>query len=423
MKIAWSTTPPTALARVAVAETERIVAWLRLPALGLIAAGQALPPSPGTETDAFTAVIGVYGAWALASLVRVHIAPASTRFALVSVGVDVVAITVLAALSGGPFSQARLAYFLIPAAVAFRFRPGLTAAAGAAVVVAYLAQGFANPGSGPEDAGRFILVQSGYLAWFSTASVLGAVLLARRTRSVSALAEQRGVLLADALDAEERERRRLSEGLHDSSIQNLLSARHAIQEAQAGSADDSARPAGAALAQADESIAATVDELRDAIFELHPYVLEQAGLGSALTAVGRRAAERGGFQLDLEIASIERTQADRVLLAATQELLANIDAHAAADRVRIQLRRTDEQVVLRVVDDGAGFDTTILPSRLAAGHIGLASQRTRVEAVGGSFEVQSAPGQGTEVTISIPLDSPPDAGVSPVRSSDRTIAD
>ena len=398
------TEPPASLARVAVAETERIVAWLRLPAIGLIAAGQALPPNPGSETVAFAIAISVYGAWALGLLLRVHVAPASTRLALVSVGLDVVAITVLAGLSGGPFSQARLAYFLIPAAVAFRFRPDLTAAAGGAVVVAYVAQGFSYPGGGPEDAGRFILVQTGFLTWFSVASVLGAALLARRTRSVVALAEERGVLLADALDAEERERRRLSETLHDSAIQNLLSARHAVQEAETGVEGDDVASVRAALAQADESLAATVNELRDTIFELHPYVLEQAGLAAALTAVGRRAAERGGFDLDLDLSPVAPTPGDHVLLSATQELLANVSLHAAAHAVRVQLRHTDGNAVLRVSDDGEGFDATILPGRLASGHIGLASQRTRVQTLGGSFELRTSPGQGTEVTISVPLD-------------------
>lgn len=401
---AWLTEPSGSPADVAVSETERIVAWLRLPAIGLVAASYALPPNPKTETVPFLIVMTLYSLWALSVLARVHAAAASRRLALTSVGVDVVAITVLASLSGGPFSQARLAYFLIPAAVAFRFHPGLTASAGAAVVVAYLSQGFAYPGGGPDNEARFILVQTGYLSWFSLASVLGAVLLGRRTQSVVTLAEQRGLLLADALEAEQRQRCRLSEGLHDSAIQNLLSARHAVQEAEIEYDDPTA--AKAALARADKTLAATVDELRDAIFELHPYVLEQAGLAAALAAVARRAAKRGGFLLDLDFDDVERTQADSVLLSAAQELLANAATHADPDEVRLRLFHENGMALLHVSDDGCGFEPAILADRLATGHIGLASQRTRVQSLGGSFELCTSPGAGTAITIAIPAETP-----------------
>ena len=81
--------------------------------------------------------------------------------------VDIAAITTLAALSGGPFSQARLAYFLVPVAVAFRFRPSVTAVAGAGSIAAYLGQAFAHPSASEPEATRFVLVQAGYLAWVS----------------------------------------------------------------------------------------------------------------------------------------------------------------------------------------------------------------------------------------------------------------
>jgi two-component system NarL family sensor kinase len=109
-------------------ESERLLAWLRLPALALIAAGQQLDhPEPADR--AFTVALVLFAAWSAGLLAWLYIRPISERLALAATAVDIAAITALAALSGGPFSQARLAYFLIPVAVAFRFRPSVTAVA------------------------------------------------------------------------------------------------------------------------------------------------------------------------------------------------------------------------------------------------------------------------------------------------------
>src|SRR5262245_2105329 len=207
--------------------------------------------------------------------------------------VDIAAITTLAALSGGPFSQARLAYFLVPVAVAFRFRPSVTAVAGAGSIAAYLGQAFAHPSASEPEATRFVLVQAGYLAWVSAAAVLLSAVLRRRTDRVIELASDRERLMAEAVSAEERERQALAEALHDTAVQNLLSARHELQEVE----DVVANPA---LGRADAALADTIARLREAVFELHPYILEAAGLESALTTVAERAARSGRFQVRLE---------------------------------------------------------------------------------------------------------------------------
>jgi two-component system NarL family sensor kinase len=386
-------TSPEALAAHAVGEAERIVAWLRLAVLVLLATGHSLP-HPNHRDQAFAIALVVYGAFAAGVLAQVSLKGASRRLAVVTTGVDVAAVTTLAALSGGPFSQARLAYFLIPVAVALRFRPVVTAIAAITVVTAYLAQGFTHPAGGREAA-RFLLVQAGYLLWVGLASVAGSVLLARRTRREIALAEQRARLLTDALSAEERERKRLSEAIHDGALQSMLSARHAIEEAQT----DVPHPA---LELAETELARTAGELRETIFELHPYILEEAGLDAAVAAVARRAAARGGFVLDLRLEQASAGKLDHVLYACARELLANAAQHAAATEVRVALRAENGAVELEVADDGHGFDPATVGLRVAQGHIGLASQRARVEASGGSFRIVSMPGSGTSVTVRVP---------------------
>ena len=375
-------------------EGERLVAWLRLPALALIAAGQTLDhPEPAER--AFTIALVVFAAWSAAILAWLSIRPISERLALMVTAVDIAAITTLAALSGGPFSQARLAYFLVPVAVAFRFRPSVTAVAGAGSIAAYLGQAFAHPSASEPEATRFVLVQAGYLAWVSAAAVLLSAVLRRRTDRVVELASERERLMAEAVSAEERERQALAEALHDTAIQNLLSARHELQEVE----DALASPA---LGRADAALADTIARLREAVFELHPYILEAAGLEAALTTVAERAARSGRFQVRLETRSIGRSPHERLLLSAARELLTNVARHADARHVLLSLAEEDGYIVVSIQDDGRGFEEAAVADRVAQGHIGLASHRARLEHVGGTLLVEPAPARGTRAEIRVP---------------------
>jgi two-component system NarL family sensor kinase len=376
----------------AATETERLVALLRLPVIALLAAGQQLQhPNPAERP--FAVALVLFAAWSCALLALVYARPASRRLALAATAVDVLAITALASLSGGPVSQARLAYFLVPVAAAFRFRPSVTAAAAVTTTAAYLGQGLAHPAS--EDAVDFVLVQAGYLLWVGAAAFLLSAVLGRRTRSMLELAHGRELLMAEAISAEERERRRLAEALHDHPIQNLLSARHELEEAETATGHP-------AIARAQRVLMETVGELREAIFDLHPYVLEQAGLQAALATMGQHAARRGRFRLRLETEPVSAGANDRLLLAAARELLANAAEHAGASEVVLGLGTRDGRVSLTVSDDGRGFDPGVLARRAAEGHIGLVSQRARVESAGGSLGLASTPGGGTEVEVLVP---------------------
>jgi two-component system NarL family sensor kinase len=378
----------------ALAEVERRVAWLRLLAVPLIVAAETLPHPKEERTD-FLVGAAVVSVYAIAMLVWVYRRPVTPRFALGGTAADVGAITALVVLSGGAYSEARLTYFLVPIAVAFRFRPELTALSSSVTVVAYLLQAVAHPAHTQPQATRFIAVQAGYLLWIGLAAVLLSAVLEQRTRRVAELAERRRGLIAEALSAGERERRALAEGLHDQAIQNLLSARHDLEEvAEAGASE--------ALERADAAVEATIAELREAVFELHPYVLEQSGLDAALRAAGQRAARRGGFRVRFDLSYPRRHPQEVLLFGAARELLANAAAHAQAGDVVVELGARLGSVELAVRDDGLGFDLGLLPQRIAEGHIGLQSQRERVESVGGRFEIRSAPGRGTEVEIQLP---------------------
>lgn len=325
-----------------------------------------------------------------------HLRPVSPRLALAATGVDIAAITILAVLSGGAFSHARLAFFLVPVAVAFRFRASITAAAALLTTVAYVVAAAVHPATSEPDAARFIATQAGFLAWVGLACALLSLLLGHRTEQVHRLAEERSRLLADALDAEQRERRSLAEGLHDHALQNLLTARQELDEAT----ETAPSPA---LERARSALVETTRQLRDAVFELHPYVLEEAGLKAALRSVAQEAAGRAGLAVDLDLRYEEaRHEREPLLFSAARELISNVVRHADARLLTVRLVDDADAVELAVEDDGRGFPPERLADRLADGHVGLASQRVRVEAAGGTMDVASAPGEGTRVAIRVP---------------------
>jgi two-component system NarL family sensor kinase len=145
-----------------------------------------------------------------------------------------------------------------------------------------------------------------------------------------------------------------------------------------------------------------VQELRDAIFELHPYVFDEAGLEAAVRAIATRAAERTGAELRLDLASGGVGKHDQLLFSCARELVVNVVRHARARTLSVTLRREDGEVLLVVEDDGAGLDPNALGARLANGHIGLATQRVRVESAGGRMSVISRPGVGTRAEVRLP---------------------
>jgi two-component system, NarL family, sensor kinase len=373
---------------------EHRVAWLRIAAVGLIAAAERLPhPVPNEHAFDIGAIV-VLG-YALAALAFAYRGSLDRRFALGTTALDVLSITVLAYLSGGAFSDARLAYFLIPISVAFRFGWRITLTATALVVGAYDLQAATHPARHVKHALGFVAVQTGYLAWIGVAAALFSGLLSARTERLIRLARGRKQLLADVMTAEDRERRDLAEALHDHAIQNLLAARQDIDDAL------KTRPAPE-LERARSALAESVADLRGAIFELHPHVLQQAGLEPALKAVAERASRRSGFDVDFYVEVTRRSPDEALLLGAAREFLANAGRHAQASKVTVTLAEEDGDTVLTIADDGVGFDPVAIDRFVATAHIGLLSQRERIEASGGRLDIVSAPGRGTVVTARLP---------------------
>ena len=373
---------------------DRLTALLRVVAVPVLFVGEAFVTKPEPTETEFLAVLGVFAAYALATLALASHVAARGQVSLL--GVDVAFAGMLSYTSGGGYSQLRLVFLFPMVTAAFRGKPSLTAAVSSAAIIAYVLQAIPHPSARVRnDGSSFITVQVAYLAWLGAALSLLSLLLNRRERLISALSTQRQRLVAELQTSEERERKRLAEDLHDHAIQNLLAARHELHD------DVASDPSGPA-ARAQAAIIDTVARLRDTISDMHPHVLDQVGIAAAIEQAAERSAARAGYAVELDLAAAESGPNDRVLLRAATELLANVERHARAHRVSVRLSRVGERDELCIGDDGIGFVLHDASNGIRPGHIGLLSLRERAEALGGEVRIQTASGRGTEAVVVLP---------------------
>jgi signal transduction histidine kinase len=223
-----------------------------------------------------------------------------------------------------------------------------------------------------------------------------AVARVRSDRHVTELAEVRGRLVMETVAAEERERKRLAEALHDGAMQNVVTAGYDLDALMAG---DGGRER---ITRARAAIAGALGELRSAVQELHPIVLEAAGLTVALERLCEEQAGRSDAEFVLDLSRDAEGRHDRLLFELARELVGNAVRHAGAGRIEVAVGLRDRELVLTVGDDGRGMRRGSRAAALRAGHIGLASAAERVELAGGRLDIASAPGKGTTVTARLP---------------------
>ncbi|MBM7090161.1 GAF domain-containing sensor histidine kinase [Streptomyces sp. NPDC014603] len=197
------------------------------------------------------------------------------------------------------------------------------------------------------------------------------------------------------------ERSRLAHELHDAVSQKLFSLRLTAQAAARLVDRDPSRAKGE-LQQVAVLAAEAADELRAAVVELRPAALDEDGLVATLRTqvqvLDRAHSARVTFTCH-GVRALPAAQEEAVLRVA-QEALHNALRHAEADRVDVTLDRRGCGAVLRVTDDGSGFDPRTV--RRAGRHLGLVSMRDRASGVGGRLSVESEPGKGTTIELEVP---------------------
>ncbi len=258
--------------------------------------------------------------------------------------------------------------------------------------------------SGVTDVGRhlwsqFAPITIGALVVIELVQIPLAWSMARR---LQASQRERERLLRRALEASDTERRRIASDLHDGVVQELTGVSLAL--AAQGRSPAIAREQ---VLDASDAIRASIKSLRSLLVEIYPPNLQHEGLQSAIGDLLSALAPRGiEARLDADLGGVAvDPDAAALVYRAAQEALRNVVSHAAARHVRVELRAPARSVHLVIDDDGHGFSTDTLGTRAAEGHVGLRALAGLVAEVGGTLDVRSAPGEGTRVEVSVPIDA------------------
>jgi two-component system NarL family sensor kinase len=388
--------PPGVRARLtaAAASADHLTAILRVVAVPVLLVGETYVTTQDATDTRFYVVLALFALYAILTLLVAG--RRGRRFGVGLAGCDLAFAGALTYTSGGAFSELRLAFLFPIVTTVFRSRPWLTAGATAVAIAVYVGQSLPHPSThSRSDARSFIAVQVVYVAWLGLALTLLSLLLTRREQAVERLSAQRQRLVSEVYGAEERERQRLAEDLHDNTMQHLLAAR---RELAGPAAEHANSPQGRAFSGLVEALS----QLRGTVADLHPHLLDQLGVEAALEHAATQVRRRGAFDVELDLAGFRSDGPnDRVLLRSATELLANVERHARARHAAVRLSSGADDV-LRVTDDGIGFDLADVLSRVRPGHIGLLSLRERAEALGGSLQIDTRPGKGTTATLRLP---------------------
>ncbi len=210
---------------------------------------------------------------------------------------------------------------------------------------------------------------------------------------VAARTAQVRQLLGKVITAQEHERRRVARELHDDTSQSLAAL--VIKLRSRPGLEDEANLA-----------VATLDAVHRLIVDLRPSVLDDLGLRSAIDWYADRHLRAKGVAVRCEWSGLDHRltpEHEATIFRVVQEAITNIDKHAHAESVLIQVSLKDNVLAIDVEDDGDGFDGASVTPDPAGRGWGLLGMRERVEMLGGTLRIASAPGQGTHVSLIVPL--------------------
>jgi signal transduction histidine kinase len=246
----------------------------------------------------------------------------------------------------------------------------------------------------------------------AVAVVRGYQALYRESEQRRRLIEELTVTRADLADAQRaagvlEERERLAREIHDTLAQGLSSIQLLLRAAERA-LPGRPEPAVTYVGQARQAALDNLAEARRFVAALSPPALDDTPLAGALERLCATTADRHRLEVRFRLAGPPRplsTAQEVALLRVAQSGLANTVGHARAGTAEVTLRHLRDAVVLTVVDDGVGFDPAAVrvPGANGGGGFGLAAMRARVDAVGGTLTVESAPGRGTALSARLPL--------------------
>lgn len=225
-------------------------------------------------------------------------------------------------------------------------------------------------------------------------------------RMVEHVLRERGELaqqLAEAqLRVQEDERRHLARELHDGVGQTLSALKFRLEVLRYKQAEE----AHASLPELSHAVGRAVDALRNLAMHLRPSQLDDLGLVQTLRWHTAQLAQQTGLQITFESTHDQCPLPTDVcvhLYRIAQEALTNACKHAQASAMAVQLRNGGGAVELTICDNGRGFDPAGVRQEAGQFHVGLSSMRERAAMIHGELSITSAPGQGTTITVRVPL--------------------
>lgn len=307
--------------------------------------------------------------------------------------VDAAILFAAAEATGGVMSPAALALSVIPLSLALRLRASDVAVATAVLLLASGAL-WGLRAAGPDDDGTRWLIVAVLLSWTGLAAAFIAGEYQARTARISELADASQRLTRQLLAAEQHERERVADDLHDDVLQFLLAASQDMQEVVDGDPEAVLR-AGAGVEIAARQLRATVAQLRGDR-------LRSGGLDVALTTLANHAAARRGYEVAVDVDATVPAAHHLLVLALVRDLLLEADRRPGHRTVAITVRRHDDRLEL-AVDDAASPGARRAAEPVAAVAERLRWSAERVRAVGGTFGVRERPDGGIAVVASVPL--------------------
>jgi two-component system NarL family sensor kinase len=349
-----------------------------------------------TTPDRFAVVLALGTLYALALIVLAVRRPgpliAWQRFGIV----DLALLGALVVYTGGPQSPLRFAYLAIPFLVAFVVRPSRVALWTLSTIACYVAIRWLLGLPREQQVPGATAAEGAAIAFVSLAAVAFSAVLVRLHREISEHADRASALAAVIVRVVEHERRKLADALHDGPVQQIAAASRELAAAIHG---DEAR-----LDEAHAALDVALKQLRGEIFDLYPHVLDHAGLPGAVGELTDAMAERGGFEVAVEIDPAAIGVDDVMVMTVLRELLENVVKHARASRVDVWVSNQGGSCLLvGVRDDGCGFEPPSPEQAVAARQFGLHATGERLRALGGSLDVLSVPGTGTDASARIPI--------------------
>lgn len=228
--------------------------------------------------------------------------------------------------------------------------------------------------------------------------------LSRKNVELQRRAEQLARMSSELTLAEKRERKRMSQVLHDGLQQMLASAKMQLSCMIDELSDGRHKRLAVGI---EEILSESITVSRSLCMDLSPPVLHEGDLADGLEWLVRAMDEKHRFRVELCIqARAELPEDIKILLyESVRELLFNAVKHARVHSARLQMGKDGgDRLRVSVSDDGSGFDTARLEKRQGNNRgFGLSSIRERLELIGGALKIESAPGKGSSFTISVPI--------------------